>query len=433
MRDVSEHLRMASMALVLTFALFMSLPALGKTAALQATDTINIFGSVNTPLNITYAQLLSFPIVSEVARIKCVAGPPDAVYNWTGVPLFYVLTLAQVKPEAYKIAVRAQDGFSSDLLIEDALRPTTILALEANGTSLPQLANGPAGPYRLVVPGKWGYKWVAGITEIEVVTTDYLGTYESSGVASWTDDASVPDYGPMPMPTPPIQTFSLPFGNRTFEVDAFTNASVATLTFDPPQKALAVNLTVQQGASGFADFKLQHSFLKGPYNITLDEKTIVTVEADVNNSSYLYMSLDEGFHTARIFGTEFFGHVPEILVNYNTTAYVGQNVTLDASRSVDYGRIVSYEWSFGDGTSASGVIVIHSYDKQGTYQIMLKVTNDEGISNLATLTIAVESPSNYIYVKVFLATVAALLIVMFAVLLRSRRKEHLSKPQGFNS
>ena len=247
---------MVSIALLLTSALFMSPPVLGKTAVLGATDSIRVFGSVNTPLNITHAQLLSFPMVSEVARVECVAESAHAralVYNWTGVPLFYILTLAQVKPEAYKIAVRAQDGFSSDLLIEDALRPTTILALEANGGNLPKLPNGPAGPYRLVVPGKWGYKWVAGITEIEVVTTDYLGTYESAGVSSWTDDASVPDSGPLPTPSPPVQTFSFPYGNRTLEFQAFTNASITAVEFSSLQKTVNINMTIEQGASGFAD------------------------------------------------------------------------------------------------------------------------------------------------------------------------------------
>ncbi|MGA2768526.1 MAG: molybdopterin-dependent oxidoreductase [Candidatus Bathyarchaeia archaeon] len=421
-----KRLRIASLILVLIFALVPFLPALKTASALQASGVLKIDGSVNTPLSLTYAELLSFPLVSEVARIKCVAGPPDVIYNWTGIPLFYLLTLARIKPEAYKVVTRGSDGFSSDLLVEDALRPSTILALRANGTDLPDLPNGPTGLYRLVVPGKWGYKWVSDIIEIEVVTTDYLGTYEGSGVSSWTDEATVPDYGPLPTPPPSLQTFNLPYGNRTFEVGAFTNASITTLAFDPSPKALNLNMTVPQGSSGFADFILQQDFLRGPYNVTLDEKTISAIEADTNTSSYLYIALDEGFHTTSISGTEFFGHIPEIIVDYNATAYVGQNVALDASKSLDYGRIVSYEWSLGDGANATGAIVSHSYDKEGTYQAKLNVTNDEGISNSETLTITVGSPPEYIplYVKIFLVAILALLILTFSALLRKRRTEH---------
>jgi hypothetical protein len=414
---------MASSTLVLIFALTGFLPSLGKTTRAQGSGALEIHGSVNKPLNLTYAELLSFPMVSEVARLKCVAGPPDVTYNWTGIPLFYLLTLAQIKPEAYKVVTRDSDGFSSDLLVEDALRPTTILALRANGTTLPNLPNSPTGLYRLVVPGKGGYKWVSDVAEIEAVTTDYKGTYEGAGVPAWTDEAEVPDYGPLPTQTPPLQTFSLQFGNRTFEVGTFTNASITAPAFDAFQKALNLNMTVPQGASGFADFILQHDFLRGPYNITVDEETIGANEADTNKTSYLYIILSGGSHAVSISAAEFFGHIPEIVVNPIPTAYVGQNITFDASKSVDYGIIVSYDWSFGDGANGSGAVVSHSYDKEGTYQVELNVTNNDGISNFETLTITVENLPGYLLLEIFLATVLSLLILMFAFLLRNRRKE----------
>ncbi len=415
-----KTLRTASLTLLLTFALATFLPASKTTGALQTPGTLEIYGSVGTPLNLTYAQLVSLPMVSEVAELRCVTGSPDVTYNWTGIPLFYLLTLAQIKPEAYKIVTHCSDGYTSDLLVEDALKPTTILALEANGTSLPQLTYGPAGPNRLVVPGKYGYKWSSGVEQIEVVTFDYKGEWESSGYYS--DTADVPNYGPMPTPTPPLQTLDVPSGNRTFQVGAFTNASITASSFDPSQKALNVNVTVPQGTSVFIDFILQQDFLSRPYNVTLDGKVVSATEADTNTSSYTYLALEEGFHTVSILGTEFDG-IPEAIVNYPATADVGQNVTFDASKSVDVGRIVSYEWSFGDGTNATGSVVSHLYDKGGTYQVKLNVTNDAGTSSLKTLTITVGSPlvDILLLAKVLLATMLAALILIFAFLLRKRR------------
>jgi len=419
-----KGLKMTSLALVLILALISFLPVPRGIGLLQTSGVLRIDGLVNRPLNLTYAELLSFPLISEVVRLVCVVGTPDVTYNWTGIPLFYLLTLAQIKPEAYKVVTRGSDGFSSDLLVEDALRPTTILALRANGTNLPDLPNGPTGLNRLIVPGKWGYKWVSDIEQIEVVTTDYKGYYESNG---FSDEADRPDPGPLPTQTPPLQTFDLTYGNRTFEVGAFTNASITALASDFSQKAINVNMTVPQGSSGFADFILEQDFLRGPYSVTLDERTIGAIEADTNKNSYLYIVLNEGFHTASISGTEFLVHIPEIIVDYNATTYVGQNVTLDASGSLDYGRIVSYEWSFGDGANATGAIVSHSYDKEGVYQVTLNVINDEGISNSETLTITVGSPPEYIplYVKILLVAILALLILTFsALLLRKRRTDH---------
>jgi DMSO/TMAO reductase YedYZ molybdopterin-dependent catalytic subunit len=230
----------------LTMMLALSLLAYRTdfTVFAQATDQLRIFGLVNRPLNLSLDQLRACPMVSEVAELKCVFGAPDVTYIWTGIPLFYLLTLAQIKPEAYKIVTRARayDGFESDILIEDALRPTTILALEANGTTQVQ---GIKGFPRLVVPLHWGYKWVAEVDEIEVVNTDYKGTYENSG---YTDSGERPDSGPLPTQTPPMQTAHLSFGNRTFEIQAFTNASVTNVAFYSFEKTLNFTVTVERGA-----------------------------------------------------------------------------------------------------------------------------------------------------------------------------------------
>jgi hypothetical protein len=118
-----------------------------------------------------------------------------------------------------------------------------------------------------------------------------------------------------------------------------------------------------------------------------------------------------------------FGRIPEAIVYYPAAVDVGQNVTFDASKSVDVGRIVSYQWSFGDGTNATGPIVSHLYDKGGTYQVSLNVTNDKGISSLKTFTITVGSPLGDILLlaKVLLTTMLVGLILVFAFLLRKRR------------
>ena len=51
---------------------------------------------------------------------------------------------------------------------------------------------------------------------------------------------------------------------------------------------------------------------------------------------------------------------------------------LDASASDDAdGRIVTYAWDFGDGNSgSSGPMISHDYSKQGTYTVVLIVTDD---------------------------------------------------------
>ncbi len=54
-------------------------------------------------------------------------------------------------------------------------------------------------------------------------------------------------------------------------------------------------------------------------------------------------------------------------------------VNFDAANSSDSdGTIVSYAWSFGDGTTGSGQSVSHLYDEAGSYRVTLTVTDNDG-------------------------------------------------------
>jgi len=426
--------RIVYVAMTLVLALIVVLPmpcarAIRGPNTLIPSETLMIFGEVNRPLTFTYAELESFPMVSEVAELKCVDGFPDVVGNWTGIPLFYLLNLAEINSSAYKVVTHGTDGYSSDLLVEDALRPTTILALADNGTTKAKhLEPLP----RLIVPNNWGYKWVAAVDWIDVVNYNYLGTWESPGLGlGYPDNATRPGSTVLPSITPPISELNFGAGNLGFKAEAFTNASISAYALNYSQKQISLDLTVPSGTVGVADFELPQVFLKRPYNVTLDNRTVGILEADLANQSYVYInsSIPEGFHTVSIVGSGIFGFAPEINLYRPQGIYVGDNVTFDASKSAAYGTIVSYEWSFGDGTNGTGAIVSHTYDEEGTYQLKLNITDSDGLSSSETFTISVGSPPQYVSlaVKVALATVLSLLIVMFAVLMIGRRKESTLK------
>jgi PKD repeat protein len=68
----------------------------------------------------------------------------------------------------------------------------------------------------------------------------------------------------------------------------------------------------------------------------------------------------------------------------------GLSCTFDGSGSRDSdGTIATYEWVFGDGTTASGVAAQHSYAQPGTYTVTLTVTDDRGGWNRDSRTVAV--------------------------------------------
>jgi PKD repeat protein len=54
-------------------------------------------------------------------------------------------------------------------------------------------------------------------------------------------------------------------------------------------------------------------------------------------------------------------------------------VNFDAASSTDAdGYIAAYTWSFGDGSSGSGITASHTYSATGNYSATLVVRDDEG-------------------------------------------------------
>ena len=151
------------------------------------TWTLKIIGLVDTPLEVTYEDILSYPSRTQITRLYCMPGF-EGIGKWTGVPVKTLIEEAGYSPETVHVVFYAPDGFSSSIPLEKALQEDTILAYKMNDVTLPQ----PHGfPLRLVVPGKVGYKWVKWIVKIELVDFEYEGYWESRGYSNEGDLSKV--------------------------------------------------------------------------------------------------------------------------------------------------------------------------------------------------------------------------------------------------
>ena len=71
------------------------------------------------------------------------------------------------------------------------------------------------------------------------------------------------------------------------------------------------------------------------------------------------------------------------------TVQPNETLTFDAGNSTDDTVIASYGWELGDGTTATGERVTHSYASEGTYRVNLTVADGAGNTDTDSLTVTV--------------------------------------------
>ncbi|HEV2225228.1 MAG TPA: molybdopterin-dependent oxidoreductase [Nitrososphaerales archaeon] len=149
--------------------------------------SLNLHGLVNSPMKMSYAQLMSLPYVEEYATLECVSnnvgGDLASTALWKGVRLKEILDPAGVSAQADYIVFRCYDGYDVGVPMDRSLMDSAILAYEMNGAMLP---NDHGFPVRAIIPGLYGMMNAKWVTEIEVVGQTYLGFWQRKG---WTNSA----------------------------------------------------------------------------------------------------------------------------------------------------------------------------------------------------------------------------------------------------
>jgi len=144
-----------------------------------ATWTLRIEGLVNTPLIITYDELLRFESEEQVSDFHCVEGWSVGDVKWKGVRLKVLFDRAGLKPEAEFATFHSASGIYSDSLsVREALEPKVMLAYMMNDEFLPEEQG---KPLRLVMPRMFGYKNVKWVNRITLTEKQETGYWERFG------------------------------------------------------------------------------------------------------------------------------------------------------------------------------------------------------------------------------------------------------------
>ena len=154
--------------------------ALGIPAVDLDSWTLNIRGLVDRPLQLTYQQIMSQPMVERYITLACVSnrvgGELVGNAKWLGVPLRTLVEEAGVRAEGTQLIGRSVDdftvGFPTAALFDGR---EALLAVGMNDEVLPFKHGFPA---RLVVSGLYGYvsatKW---LSEIEFARWEDFDAY----------------------------------------------------------------------------------------------------------------------------------------------------------------------------------------------------------------------------------------------------------------
>jgi DMSO/TMAO reductase YedYZ molybdopterin-dependent catalytic subunit len=151
---------------------------------------LEIGGLVQNAATWRFQDLMGFKPTTQETTLMCISNGLDAglISNavWKGLPLRDLLDQAGVLSGAARVRLHGVDNYTDAIPLEKAMAPTTLLAYEMNGVSLPDRHG---YPLRAIVPGYFGEKHVKWLTRIEVTDANAKGFYETQG---WGPDFVAP-------------------------------------------------------------------------------------------------------------------------------------------------------------------------------------------------------------------------------------------------
>jgi DMSO/TMAO reductase YedYZ molybdopterin-dependent catalytic subunit len=151
---------------------------------------LEVNGLVQNPTTYRFQDLKAFNQVEQETTLMCISNGLDAglISNavWKGITLRDLIDPAGPMADARRVRLFGVDNYTDTIPLEKALDPTTLLAWEMNGRSLPDRHG---YPLRAIVPGYFGEKHVKWLTRIELTGDNVKGFYETQG---WGPDFMTP-------------------------------------------------------------------------------------------------------------------------------------------------------------------------------------------------------------------------------------------------
>lgn len=159
---------------------------------------LEVNGLVKTRQRYKMERFKRLAAVTQETTLMCISNGLDAglMSNavWKGVALHTLLEAASPLPNATKVRLHGVDNYTDTIPLAKAFDPTTIVAYQMNGETLPHRHG---FPVRAIVPGYFGEKSVKWLTRIELTDDSAVGFYEKQG---WGPNFIVPTRSRIDLP-----------------------------------------------------------------------------------------------------------------------------------------------------------------------------------------------------------------------------------------
>lgn len=145
---------------------------------------LRVFGEVEQPYELTFAELLHLPQVEQSCDVHCVTKWTVFDSHWTGVRVADLIARARPKPSAHYAIFEAAAGYTSNVRLPEALQPNVLVAHRYEGQPL---ARAHGAPVRALVPDLYFWKSAKWLTGIRLSAVDQRGYWESRGYHNHAD------------------------------------------------------------------------------------------------------------------------------------------------------------------------------------------------------------------------------------------------------
>lgn len=153
-------------------------------------------GACAAPYSLGFSELEAFPQVTEQSDFHCVTTWSLLDSEWVGVRFSDLVAEAQPHEDARFLLVTAYDEeprsgvpYTTNLRLEEALRPDVLLVHTWNGEPLPREHG---GPVRMITPQLYAWKGAKWIRRVDFLSEEQLGFWELRGYSNtarpWAND-----------------------------------------------------------------------------------------------------------------------------------------------------------------------------------------------------------------------------------------------------